>query len=164
MVNKMGLTIPSATSQKETTVPGQTSERIDNELIRYVMGAVIGCTTMMTVVTGWPMGPVLSVITILLLLVVVAGTLKFNIDFRRNQPLEISGFFTLGLSSLAFACGVAIIQKSLNQTLANPTFVDSIILISGVVICSAPLTVLWVSARNWVSKRANTGSGGRRER
>lgn len=144
-------------------LPGQTNVSMDSAWIRNVTGGILGCVTFQGFVANGLTGPVVSAIIILINLVFAAGAAKFSIEFRRNKPNEIIGFATLGLSWFALVCCVAMVLWSLYQSFASPTLLGIVPLLSGVVLCSAPVTVLCFSARSWVLNKAKSGVAERRE-
>jgi hypothetical protein len=151
-------TLPSMTNQKETMVPGQTREKMDSSSIRSLMISIIWVPSLLLQVGRWTTAPVVSAIISFMFLALAAGVAKFSIEFRQNKPDEIKGFATLGLSWFALACFVALALGSLDQFVASPTLLGIITPISAIVICSAPVTVLWFSIRSYVLKNAKTNN------
>ncbi|GAA1497846.1 hypothetical protein GCM10009628_28500 [Paeniglutamicibacter kerguelensis] len=145
-------------------MPGQTKEKMDSASIRDMMVTIIWGPNVLIQVAGWVTAPVVSAVISFIFLLLAAGVAKFSIEFPRNKPNEIKGLATLGLSWFALACCVALVLGSLDQFFANPTLLGIITPISGIVLGSAPVAVLWFSARSRVLKKAKTGNAERGER
>jgi uncharacterized membrane protein len=136
----------------------QPKERMDGASIRSVMGGILGCGTLMSFVTSQLAGPIVASIIILIVVMTAVFAVEFSVNFRRNKPSEIKGFATLGLSWLALYSAVFMVLWSLYQLFNDPTFSVVITLISGIVICFAPVSVLWSSVRSWVLRKAEAAN------
>lgn len=145
-------------------MPSQAKARMDSASIRSMMVTIIWGPNVLIQVARWVTAPVVSAVISFIFLMLAAGAAKFVIEFRCNKPNEIKGFATLGLSWFALACCVALVLGSLDQFFANPTLLGIITPISGIVLGSAPVTVLWFSVKSYVRNKAKTGNSDRRER
>lgn len=144
--------------------PGQIKESMDHASIRSMMGGILGCGTLTNFVTSQLAGPIVASIIILIVVMTAVYAVEFSVKLRRNKPSEIKGFATLGLSWLALSSSVVLVVWSLYLSFTNPTLSVVIILLSAIVICSAPVSVLWSSVRSWVLKKTETGNTVRLER
>ena len=151
------------TNQKETMVPGQTKEKMDSASIQAMMVTILWGPTFLIQIASWVTAPVVSVVISSIFLMLAARAAKFSVEFRRNKPNEIKGFATLGLSWFTLVCCIAWVWGSLVQYFANPTLMGIITPISGIVLSSAPVTVLWFSVRSYLFNKAKTGDAERRE-
>ncbi|MFL4474744.1 hypothetical protein ACIPVK_12160 [Paeniglutamicibacter sp. MACA_103] len=144
--------------------PGQIKESMDSASIRSVMVNILGCGTLMNFVTGQLAGPIVASIIILIVVMTAVFAVEFSVKFRRNKPGVIKGFATLSLSWFALTSAVFLVLWSLYQLFTNPTLSVVITLISGIVICSAPVSVLWSSVISWVSRKAEAANTAHLER
>lgn len=137
-------------------MPRPTKERMDGASVRNVMVGIIGCTSWLNFIASRLAGAVFSSIIILIVVISAVGAVKFSVEFRRNKPTEIKGFTTLGLSWLALIFSVSVVAWLLYQSLANPALSAIIILVSGIALCSAPMSVLWFNAKSSILQKAKT--------
>lgn len=145
-------------------VPGQTNTSMDTASIRAMMATLIWGPSLLIQIMSWVKAPVVSAIISVIFIILAVGVAKFIVEFRRNKPSEVKGFATLGLSWFALVCCVALILGSLLQFFANPTLLGIIIPLAGIVLCSAPVTVLWFNLKRYVLKKGKAGSAERSER
>lgn len=144
--------------------PEQSKETMDGASIRSVMVSILWCGSLMNFVASQLVGAIFSSIIILIVVMAAVFAVEFSVKFRRKKPDEVKGFATLALSWLALSSTVFMVLWSLYQLFTNPTFSVVITLLSGIAICSAPVSVLWSSLRIRVLKKVETGDTGHLER